>query len=394
MGAVTCIMYVDKFINDTNKPDSLYDDQVVVCMLLDSPFTDVKIMIQDTMKAINNIPKWVTATALLAIGGTVKKNTGYDVLELKPIKHVKKSRLPALFMVGKEDIITPPDEVKKIHNKYGADSKEYYLIDGEHHETREDTNIEHGIQFVKSHINISKEKKRIFMQSQISTDRNSVLNMTNATAEFSPTKAGVNKLNQLIESLNVVMPENSDRQFVSVKKPNLGTGKLEESCNQMANTNRQGLSQNKGDLDTDDGSSIKTNPFNQSRFEKLEKCAPKENIRETCNSQISFDGGYEFNNTDRKIYADEFEQLEIPRDENNRNKIETVKIEENTIIEQKLNNDQNSISNTNRTSSNPDQKENMIDKVQNNHNRRVSGVNNPGIIKKTNKIGLVSSNKN
>ena len=68
MGAVTCIMYVDKFINDTNKPDSLYDDQVVVCMLLDSPFTDVKIMIQDTMKAINNIPKWVTATALLAIG--------------------------------------------------------------------------------------------------------------------------------------------------------------------------------------------------------------------------------------------------------------------------------------------------------------------------------------
>ena len=30
------------------------------------------------MKALNNIPKWITATALLAIGGTVKKHTGYD----------------------------------------------------------------------------------------------------------------------------------------------------------------------------------------------------------------------------------------------------------------------------------------------------------------------------
>ena len=47
MGAVTCIMYVDKFVNNTNKSDSLYDDQVVVCMLLDSPFTDVKFMITE-----------------------------------------------------------------------------------------------------------------------------------------------------------------------------------------------------------------------------------------------------------------------------------------------------------------------------------------------------------
>ena len=82
MGAVTCLMYVDKYVNKT---DNLFDDQNVVCMLLDSPFGDIKTLIKDTMKAVNGIPKWITGTALLAIAGTVKKNTGYDVLDLKPI---------------------------------------------------------------------------------------------------------------------------------------------------------------------------------------------------------------------------------------------------------------------------------------------------------------------
>lgn len=175
MGAVTCIMYVDQFVSK-NTSENFEDDSQIVCMLLDSPFGDIKTLIGDTMKAINNIPRWVTGTALLAIGGTVKKNTGYDVLELKPVKHVKKSKIPALFMVGREDIITPPGEVKVIYEKYGADSKEYFLIDGEHHETREDKDIDYGIKFVKKYIKIFKEKQRLLLQSQVSTERLTLIN--------------------------------------------------------------------------------------------------------------------------------------------------------------------------------------------------------------------------
>ena len=47
----------------------------------------------------------------------------------------------------------------KYHIPFEYLFQEYsYLIDGEHHETREDKDIEYGIKFVKQYINISKEK--------------------------------------------------------------------------------------------------------------------------------------------------------------------------------------------------------------------------------------------
>jgi pimeloyl-ACP methyl ester carboxylesterase len=85
MGAVTCLMYAAA---NPYGPD-------ISCMVLDSPFSDIKVLIGDTMKAMQNIPRWVTATALLAISGTIKKKTGSDVLGLKPIKVVKNITIPA-----------------------------------------------------------------------------------------------------------------------------------------------------------------------------------------------------------------------------------------------------------------------------------------------------------
>lgn len=194
------------------------------------------------------------------------------------------------------------------------------------------------------------------------------------------------------------MPENSGRQQVIIQKPNIGGSKLEDSCNQMGNlSHKQGLSQNRGDIDTDGGNSIRTNPNNQSRFEKLEKYSGKENLRDTV---ISFEVGSELNNTDpnRKIYADEDEQLEIPRDENNRNRIETVLIGQEYDKMNDLHNSsrkqtlqENSISGTSQQSK-LDEKENLSLSEKNNHNKRKSdSTDTSNIIKKTNKIGLVKS---
>ena len=157
MGAVTCLLYDAK----------LREDIEVSCMVLDSPFTDIRVLIGDTMKAMKNIPKWVTATALLAISGTIMKKTGKDVLSLKPIKYVKNILTPALFIVAREDVITPECEVRKMYKKYKSEEKQFYLIDGEHHSSREWEEIEYGIEFMKKHINKVIVNKRKSLASGI-----------------------------------------------------------------------------------------------------------------------------------------------------------------------------------------------------------------------------------
>ena len=125
-------------------------------MVLDSPFSDVKIMIQDTMKGLKNIPRGVTSMALWAMAGTLKSKTGYDVIKFKPIDCVKNITVPALYMVGDEDIISMKDRVESLYKQHSTKEKRFYVFEGEHHDTREDADMENGANFIKQFLNINK----------------------------------------------------------------------------------------------------------------------------------------------------------------------------------------------------------------------------------------------
>ena len=102
MGAATAIHYSSQFF------DSIRG------MILDSPFSDVKVMIKDAL-AESGVPRFITTLCLLPISSTVKDKTGYDVLDNSPVGQATKIRVPTMVMVGQQDTITRAERVKEIY---------------------------------------------------------------------------------------------------------------------------------------------------------------------------------------------------------------------------------------------------------------------------------------
>lgn len=101
MGAATAIHYSSQNFN------------YVRGMVLDSPFSDVRVMIKDTL-AESGVPRFITALCLLPISSTVKDKTGYDVLDNSPAERAAKIQVPTMIMVGEQDTMTRADRVKEI----------------------------------------------------------------------------------------------------------------------------------------------------------------------------------------------------------------------------------------------------------------------------------------
>lgn len=62
-------------------------------------------------------------------------------------------KVPAIFIVGKDDKITPPRKVEALYNLYKGTPKKYLIVEGEHHSEREPADINYAIAFIEANIN-------------------------------------------------------------------------------------------------------------------------------------------------------------------------------------------------------------------------------------------------
>jgi len=87
MGAVTALMYGDR-------------DPSIGGMILDSPFSSMKVLVNELSKHNTKIPSFLISGALKLIRKTIKSKAQFDIYDLNPIDHVSKSFIPAMFAVG------------------------------------------------------------------------------------------------------------------------------------------------------------------------------------------------------------------------------------------------------------------------------------------------------
>lgn len=102
------------------------------------------------------IPSFLTKTALIPIASSIKSNTGYDALEVKPINIVHKIETAGFFMVSKDDEISLPERVEKLFKLYGGEPKQMFLMSGAHNETRSHDSSVAAVQFLKAVWNMLK----------------------------------------------------------------------------------------------------------------------------------------------------------------------------------------------------------------------------------------------
>jgi alpha-beta hydrolase superfamily lysophospholipase len=90
MGAVTSLLHGDR-------------DPSIAGMVLDSPFSDMKVLVQELAKQYTKIPGFLVSGAMKLVRSTIKSKVNFDVNNLAPIQHVDKCFIPALFAVALQD---------------------------------------------------------------------------------------------------------------------------------------------------------------------------------------------------------------------------------------------------------------------------------------------------
>jgi len=122
MGAVTALMHGDR-------------DPSIAGMVLDSPFSDLKTLVMELGATHTKIPKFLISGAMGLVRSSIRSRAAFDVYDLRPINHVDKCFIPALFATGNDDDFIPPHHTDELHKKYAGD-KNVIKFEGDHNSPR------------------------------------------------------------------------------------------------------------------------------------------------------------------------------------------------------------------------------------------------------------------
>ena len=122
MGAVTAIMYGDR-------------DPSIAGMVLDSPFSSLKLLVEELVKDKVSLPNFIVNQALKLVKSTVQKKASFKLDDIEPINFAKRCYIPALFVAAKDDTFVKPHHAKDLNEVYPGD-KNLISIDGDHNSMR------------------------------------------------------------------------------------------------------------------------------------------------------------------------------------------------------------------------------------------------------------------
>ena len=122
MGAVTALMHADR-------------DPSIAGIVLDSPFSDLRLLSEELVKKHSSIPKFIVSGAMALIKKTIKNKAHFDLDDLKVIKTVDQAFVPAYFVHATGDDFIDKHHTTDLHQKYGGEKKVTY-VEGDHNSAR------------------------------------------------------------------------------------------------------------------------------------------------------------------------------------------------------------------------------------------------------------------
>jgi hypothetical protein len=123
MGAATALLHGNR-------------DPSIAGMVLDSPFSDLRILAEELASTYAKVPKFILSTARKMIRKTIKSKAHFDIYDLKPIGHVHNCFIPALFVYAESDTFIDPHHCQDIYEAYAGD-KNIIKVPGDHNSVRD-----------------------------------------------------------------------------------------------------------------------------------------------------------------------------------------------------------------------------------------------------------------
>lgn len=122
MGAVTSLMYGDS-------------DPSVAGMVLDSPFSSLKMLVEELVKDKVSLPSFILNQAIKLVKSTVHKKAKFNLDDIEPLNYAKRCFIPALFTAATDDDFVRPHHSKILFDAYQGD-KNIIMIEGDHNSIR------------------------------------------------------------------------------------------------------------------------------------------------------------------------------------------------------------------------------------------------------------------
>eukprot|EP00743_Colponemidia_sp_Colp-15_P008874 GILK01009684.1.p1 GENE.GILK01009684.1~~GILK01009684.1.p1 ORF type:complete len:515 (-),score=111.24 GILK01009684.1:87-1631(-) len=141
MGAATALMLQDR-------------DELIQAMVLDSSFASFRQLARELASSYVKVPNFVLYAALALIGRTIRQRCGFEIRELKPLRHVAKCNVPAMFGAAEGDDFVKPHHSSSLHESYGGINKELVTFPGNHNSMRPKSFFDKAIQFMKIHLRV------------------------------------------------------------------------------------------------------------------------------------------------------------------------------------------------------------------------------------------------
>lgn len=136
MGAVTALLHADR-------------DASIGAMCVDSPFANLRQLMEELacgQHALLPLPAWLVNFLMSVIKERVKTLADFDIDDLVPVEHAKRSYVPALFLHGTKDTFVPQTHALQLFAAY-AGRKELVLVDGDHNSKRGSDTVGGAVKF-------------------------------------------------------------------------------------------------------------------------------------------------------------------------------------------------------------------------------------------------------
>jgi len=140
MGAVTALMHSGR-------------DSELGALCLDSSFASLRQLVEELAQSNDlplpvPVPSWLVGAMLAVIRLRVKALADFDIEDLVPVQHARRSSAPAIFLHGRRDSFIQPRHSQQLYDAYSG-AKEFITVEGDHNSVRGRQVVGHVINFFK-----------------------------------------------------------------------------------------------------------------------------------------------------------------------------------------------------------------------------------------------------
>jgi len=139
MGAATALLHADR-------------DPSIGAICADSPFASLRQLAEELAQSdrvLFPVPSWLVEAALALIRMRVQTLAGFDIEDLVPLDHARRSNVPVIFVHAKQDSFIHPGHSQQLYDAYYEGNKELITVDGDHNSERGEQVVSHVIAFFK-----------------------------------------------------------------------------------------------------------------------------------------------------------------------------------------------------------------------------------------------------